>query len=131
MTQRAVCSFFPMCSLNCARLFRPRLDIIFQANRLKLPRANCLKPSLNSRRFWSVGCICYQTARRTAAKIFPPSLSMAHRNPPCELCDRCIGPEKTFFIQSPTLLANDCQAVSWGPICRKPRLPEVTLTKIK
>ena len=51
MTQRAVCSFFSMRSLICVRLFRPRLNRIFQANRLKLPRANCLKPSLNSRRF--------------------------------------------------------------------------------
>ena len=51
MTQRAVCSFFPMHSLICVSLFRPYLKLIFQANRLKLPRANCLKPSLNSRRF--------------------------------------------------------------------------------
>ena len=29
-------------------------------------------------------------------------------------CDRCIGPEKDFFIQSPTSLANDFQAV-FGP----------------
>ena len=46
------------------------------------------------------------------------------------LCDRCIGPEKDFFIQSPTSLANDIQVVL-GPTYRKSRLPEVTLIAAK
>ena len=62
---------FLMRSLISVRSFRPRLNLIFQANRLKLPCANCLKHSLNSRRFDQLVAFVYQPARGTAVKIFP------------------------------------------------------------
>ena len=46
---------------------------------------------------WSFGCICYYPARRTAAKIFPPSLSMAHRNPPYEFMWQVYWARKGFL----------------------------------
>ena len=118
MAQRAVCSFFPMRSLICVRLFRPPLKLIVQANRLKLPRANCLKPSLNSRRFDQLVAFIINLLDQ---QLFshPPSpwligiLLVSS-------CDRCIGPENNFFIQSPTSLANDFQAVSWARYAESP-----------
>ena len=120
MTQRTVCSSFPMRSLICTRLFRPRLNLIFQANRLKLPRANCLKPSLNSRRFDQLVAFVINLLDEQLGKVsHPPSLWLIGILL-VSSCDRCIGPEKNFFIQSPISLANDFQAVSWARYAESP-----------
>ena len=136
MTQRAVCSFFPMRSLICVRLFRARLNLIFQANRLKLPSANCLKPSLNSRRFDQLVAFVINLLDEQLRKSSHPPSPWLIGILLVSLCDRCIGPEKNFFIQSPTSLcigpeknffiqsptslANDFQAVSWARYAESP-----------
>ena len=102
MTQRAVCSFFSMRSLICVRLFRPRLKLIFQVNRLKLPRANCLKPSLNSRRFDQLIAFVMNLLDEQLRKFSHPPSPWLIGILLVSSCDRCIGPEKNFFIQSPT-----------------------------
>ena len=120
MTQRAVFSFFPMSSLICVRLFRPRINLIFQANRLKLPRANCLKPSLNSRRFDQLVAFVINLLDGWLRKFSHPPSPWLIGIILVRSCDRCIGPEKNFFIQSPTSLANDFQAVFWARCAESP-----------
>ena len=111
--------FFPMRSLICVCLFRPRLNLIFQANRLKLPRANCLKPSLNSRGFDQLVAFVINLLNEQLRKFsHPPSPWLIGIL--VSSCDRCIGPEKNFFIQSPTSLTNDFQAVSWARYAESP-----------
>ena len=58
MTQRAVCSF-PNALFNLCSFVPTALKSQCQANRLRLPRAICLKPSLNSRRLilWLVALL--------------------------------------------------------------------------
>ena len=120
MTHRAVCSFFPMCPLICVRLFQPHLNLIFQANRLKLPHTNCLKPSLNSRRFDQLVAFVINLLDEQLRKFSHPPSPWLVGILLVSSCDRCIGPKKNFFIQAPTSLANDFQAVSWARYAESP-----------
>ena len=107
-------------TFRCPPGFRRRLNLILQADRLKLPRANCLKPSLNSRRFDQSAAFVINLLDEQLRKFSHPPSPWLIGILLVSSCDRCIGPEKNFFIQSPTSLANDFQAVSLARYAESP-----------
>ena len=111
MTRRASClQFFPMLSLICVRLFRLRL-ISVSSKKIEIATCYLFEAFIEFKAFdHLVAFVMILLDERLRKFSHPPSpwligiLLVSS-------CDRCIGPEKDFFIKSPTSLANDFQAV--------------------
>ena len=92
---------------------------------------HCWDGISNGSTFVSTHCwpnnVCQFDPSLTAAKIFPPSLSMAHRNPPCEFMWQVYWARKEFLYPITDFISEWFSGSFLGPISRKPRLPEVTL----